>query len=187
MLDILEQSKNQKKVIGIWLYSSEDGFWSGIVKDFNDELVTIQHYTKYGKPDGLVIEKIANIESIDFDDDYSKAMNYLIRHGDELDLIEKYDFEISNNDRWQHEILGNLIGNRELIARIQVNGNNHYCGLVEWADEDHLILNSIGKEGQDLGKSIYRIDDITAIRVNDLDNRKRLLLYHWRHSKKDSN
>lgn len=184
MLDILEQSKNQKKFIGIWLYGSEDGFWSGIVKNYTDELVTLQHYTKYGKPDGLVIEKISNIESIDFDDDYSRAMSYLIRHGDELDLIEKYEIEITNNDRWQQEILGNLIGSNELIVRIQVNGENFYCGLVEWADEDHLILKVIGKEGQEQGKSIYKIEDITAIRVNDLDNRKRLLLYHWRQSKK---
>jgi hypothetical protein len=34
--------------------------------------------------------------------------------------------------------------------------------------------------GEDEGTIIYRIDDISAIRINDIENRKRAMLYKWR-------
>ncbi|MEQ9165039.1 MAG: hypothetical protein RLO12_02180 [Fulvivirga sp.] len=180
MIDILEKSKSDKKFIGIWLYNDDDGFWSGIVKDYTDDFVILQHYTKYGKPDGLIIEKIENIESIDFDDDYSRAMEYLIKNSELIDVDSEVEIKINNPETWQKDILDDQIGKKDRIVRVQINHNNYYSGFVEWCDEDSLILALIGDEGQGEGKSIYKIEDINAIRVNDLENRKKLLLYNWK-------
>ena len=182
MIDILEKSKQEKKFIGIWLYNDDDGFWSGIVKDYTDDFVILQHYTKYAKPDGLLIEKINNIESIDFDDDYSKAMEYLIEYAEVLDIETEIEVKIEHPETWQKDILDDQIGKKDRIVRVQINTDNYYNGFVEWCDDDTLIMALIGKEGQDQGKSVYKIEDINSIRVNDLENRKRLLLYNWRHS-----
>jgi len=38
----------------------------------------------------------------------------------------------------------------------------------------------VGKMGEDLGISILKIEDITSIQIDDIDNRKRNLLYKWR-------
>lgn len=180
MIDILEKSKNQKKFIGIWLYNDGDGFYSGTVKDYTEDFIILQHYTKYGKPDGLIVEKIENIESIDFDDDYSKAMEYLIQNSSLIDLDTNIDLKITNPDTWQKDILDQQTGRKDRIVRIQVNNDNYYSGFVLSCDDNSLILALIGNEGQDEGKSIYKIEDITSIRVNDIENRKKLLLYNWR-------
>jgi len=134
--DILNKSKEQKKILGIWMYDDDDGFWSGYVKDFNEELVFIQHFTKYGKPDGVIVERIENIESIDFDDDYSRLMEYVIQNSDKLDIEPEVKFEITESENWQFELLDKQLGGKDRIVRIQVNANN-YCGLVEWVNMQH--------------------------------------------------
>ncbi|MCP4177324.1 MAG: hypothetical protein GY756_06125 [bacterium] len=67
-----------------------------------------------------------------------------------------------------------------MLVRIQVNRDSYYCGLVDWVNKGNIVLNAVGKEGQDMGKSVYKIDDINSIRINDMESRKRLLLYKWR-------
>jgi hypothetical protein len=46
--------------------------------------------------------------------------------------------------------------------------------------ESDLILHCVGKMGEDEGTVIYRIEDVTAVRVNDIENRKRVMLFKWR-------
>ena len=180
ILDILNKSKNEKKFIGIWLYGDDEGFWSGYVKDYNEDLVILQHYSKYGKPDGVIIEEIENIESIDFDDDYSKAMEYIIDHADELDYESEINLKIKHPDQWQKEILDDQIGKKDRIVRIEVNQENTCSGLVEWSDNNNVVIHRIGKEGQDEGRSLFKIEDISSIRINDIENRKKLMLFNWR-------
>jgi hypothetical protein len=43
---ILERSKHNKELLGLWKYNDDDGFWCGYVIDYNETLVKIQHYTK---------------------------------------------------------------------------------------------------------------------------------------------
>jgi len=178
--DILRRSKEEKKFIGIWLYNDDDGFWSGYVKDFDEAFVFLRHYTKYGKPDGIIVEQIENIESIDFDDDYSNAMEYLIANSEKIDIEPEIELHIKDHENWQYEILEQQLSNNERIVGIQVNRDNFYSGFVTWIDEDNVILNMVGKEGQDQGKTIFKLEDINAIRINDIENRKKLLLYKWK-------
>jgi len=185
IIDILEKSKVEKGFVGIWLYNDDDGFWSGVVQDYTDELVILQHYTKYGKPDGLIIEQISNIESIDFGDDYAKVMEFLIENAHLLDQQPKVALQIKDPAYWQKSILEDFIGDKDTIVRVQINNDSYFSGLVDWCDDESLILEMIGTEGQDEGKSLFKMDDITAIRVNDLENRKKLLLYKWRLSRGD--
>lgn len=178
MLDILEKSKREKKFISIWLYG--DGFWFGFVKKFTEDFVLLQHYTKFGKPDGLIILKIENIESIDFEDDYSRAMEYLVENAEKIDQDSEIEIDITHPETWQKDILEDQIGRRDRIVRVQINEDNFYNGFVEWCNDENLILSLIGKDGEDEGKSIYKVEDISSIRINDLENRKRILLYNWR-------
>ena len=86
---ILERSKLNKELLGLWKYNDDDGFWCGYVIDYNETLVKIQHYTKFGKPDGIIIAQIANIQSVDFDDEYAKAMQIVIDYSKEIEKEEK--------------------------------------------------------------------------------------------------
>ena len=55
-----------------------------------------------------------------------------------------------------------------------------FSGFVkEFSDED-FILHCISKNGEDLGTSLFKIEDINEIRVDDIDDRRKLLLFKWR-------
>jgi hypothetical protein len=41
-------------------------------------------------------------------------------------------------------------------------------------------LHCVGKNGEDLGNAIFKVEDVTEVRVNDIDDRRRLLLFNWR-------
>lgn len=180
LVDILQKSKENKEIISIWKYNDDDGFWAGYVKDFNDELVVIQHYTKYGKSDGIIIEKIEEIKSIDFDDDYAKTLKYVIENSSLIDKEDEFKIKLSDNENWQEEILKQVEGQKEIIVSIEINGSDSYSGFIVFVSESDFIINCVGKFGEDEGKVIYKIEDVTSVRVNDLEGRKRKLLYNWR-------
>lgn len=183
ILEQLQKSKENKQIIGIWKYNDSEGFWSGYIEDITDELYIIQHFTKYGKSDGVIIEQISNIESIDFDDDYSRAMHYLIEHHAELDKQENLTINTDFSKDWQKSVLLQVEGNNNRIVRVEINGDDEYSGFVERVSDSDFLLHAIGKLGEDEAKVIYRLEDVTSIRIEDIDNRKRLLLYNWRKAK----
>jgi hypothetical protein len=180
--DILKKSKEEKELIGVWILNDDDGFWCGYVSFFNEDILVLKHYTKYGKYDGIIVLKMENIESIDYDDDYLKGLEYVISNEKKLELEEQIDMVISNTDNWQNEVLETALGNPNRIVRVQVNNDSYYNGLVDWLDEQDVALTKIGDDGQVLGKSVYPTANINLIRMNDIDNRKKLLLYKWRMS-----
>lgn len=184
LIDILQKSKDNKEIIGIWKYNDEDSFWVGYVKDFNEELVVIQHYTKYGKLDGIIIERIAEIKSIDFNDDYTKSLKYIIENSALLENDNDFNLKLNDSEDWQLEVLKQTEGNKDLMVSVEINGSDYYSGFVLIVSETDFILNMVGKFGEDEGRTIFKIEDVTSFRVNDLDDRKRKLLYNWRKTNK---
>lgn len=181
--EILENSKKDKKFIGIWTYDDGDGFWSGKVQDYNDKFVFIEHYTKYGKLDGVIVEQIENIQTIDFNDGYSEFMEYLVENHHKLDNQNEVKLPIPETESWQYEILNKYVGKADTIVRIQLEDDLTYTGLVNKCDKESTVLNCIDSEGQDEFFTLYKNEDIKMIRVNDIEARKRLLLFNWRKEK----
>lgn len=181
--EVLEKAKRENQFIGIWTYDDDDGFWSGRVKKCTDDFVVIEHFTKYGKPDGIIVEQIANIQAIDFNDGYSEVMNYLVAHNHMLDSQQEIKIDAPITDNWQYELLKPFVGSGTVVVRIQLENDNTYTGFVNNSDEETTILNCIGTEGHDESFTLYKNNDIKMIRVNDLEARKRLLLFNWRKNK----
>jgi len=177
--EILQKSKDNKEIVSIWKYSDADNFWSGYVNDYNEDLVMIQHFTKYGKPDGVIIENILDIKCIDFNDEYSKAMQCLIDYSSELDKDNSPEIKLTLNQDWQYEVLKQVENHKDIIVRIEVSGDD-YSGFIKRVETSDFIIDCIGHLGQDEGSVVYKLDDVTSIRVNDIDLRKRLMLYKWR-------
>jgi len=61
------------------------------------------------------------------------------------------------------------------------------CGFVHKLTENKLIIKPIGKLGEDEGLSLYKLSDINSIQPDDLECRKRLLLYKWKYNINSSN
>jgi hypothetical protein len=179
LLEILRKSKEQKQIIGFWKYNDENAFWAGYVLNLNEELVSIQHYTEFGKPDGIIVEQLDNIKSVDYDDDYAKAMHYLIENAAQIDQETSIKLDLSFQENWQISLLKQLVGTNNIV-RVEIKGSEYYSGFILTFSKFDFILQRIGDRGEDEGKSLYRIEDLTAIRINDIENRKKALLHKWR-------
>jgi hypothetical protein len=177
---ILERSKQNKELIGLWKYNDDEAFWCGFVIDFNENLVTIQHFTKYGKKDGIIIAQTSDIQSVDFNDDYAKVMQCIIDYSSELEKEDATNILLTDNEDWQFDVLKQMEGNYDKITSVEINGSDYFSGFIVEVTEIDFILHCIGKLGEDEGNVIYKIADTTGFRINDIDNRKRAMLYKWR-------
>ena len=177
--EVLSKSKAEKEIIGIWQYGDDNGFLSGYVIDFNDDLVIFQHFTKYGKIDSIITLQIAGIQSIDVKDDYAKAMECLIEYSEILEKKPEFMPILNSTEEWQSELINQLSQRSEILVSLEIN-SGYFSGYILKATESDFIMNCVGKMGEDEGNVIYRIEDVTEFRLHDWDDRKKDLLFKWR-------
>ena len=178
---ILQHSKDTKSIIAIFQDPSAHDFLAGYILDFNEEFFTLQHISKFGKLDGILIEPIYKIRRID-QDDYCKCLQYVMKHADELDRETVINLDIPGEENWMYHTLKALEGETDYLVRISIGSDSRFAGFVQEVAEDDFILKCIGHDGQDDGLLYFSIDDINSFRVNDLEARRRLMLYNFRQS-----
>ena len=176
----LQRSKDYKEIISVWQYSSDKRSLVGYVTEISEDHFTLKHFTVYGKCDGLILIKIQNIKTIDINDDYTKVMECVIQYSSVFDQPSNFELNIGYSGHWQYDALIKLAQAKDEVASFEINGNDYFTGFVKELSEEDFILNCMGKNGEDQGTALFRIEDVTEIRVSDLDNRRRMLLYKWR-------
>ncbi|MGZ5244632.1 MAG: hypothetical protein ACXWEY_10905 [Bacteroidia bacterium] len=175
LINTLQRSLENKELLAFRTYDDSEKFWCGYVLSLNENLVQIQHISKLGFYDGIVVERIENIESIDVDT-YNKAMQFLVGKNQEQYSQQKY--ELPNNENWQFEFL-KINSLQNIFLSIGTNDGS-ISGYVRDFDEEFLSLQLIGVAGEDNEITIYRLLDANYFQINDLENRKRETLYNWR-------
>ncbi len=175
---ILQESKDKKKVIGIRMYGDDENFWCGYITNFNDYLVLIQHFTDYGQADGIVIEKIENIESIDNNDNYSSSFQYLIENQNNLDQKQYYS-DLPNFENWQYDLLKRF-NKVDQIVSLEFDEDIVIFGNIKDLDYEYIKLQTIGNLGDIESISTYRITDIASIRIDSEESIKRKILLEWK-------
>jgi hypothetical protein len=178
---IIQHSKDTQSIIAIFQDPSGSDFWAGYILDYNDEFFVMQHVTKFGKLDGILIEPLYKIRRID-QDDYCKCLQYILKHNEELDKEQEIELSIPKEENWMYHTLKKLEGETDYIVRICIGSDSRFSGFVKEVSEDDFILKCVGHDGQDEGKLYFTIDDVASFRINDLEARRRLMLYHFRQS-----
>lgn len=179
MDSLLEKSKQEKELLSFYIYG-DDKFWCGYIIDYSEEFLVIQHFTKYGENDGIIIHPKNQIERIDFNDDYIKSMKYIIENKDIIRKSNEINIVYTKNENYILNVLKQLSGNNDVIVSFQISNKDFYTGyILEFSDVD-FTLNCIGQDGDALGMVLLKIEDVTNIDLDDLDNRKRNVLYKLR-------
>ncbi len=176
--NILLTAKDSGQTISLWIYRDLDSAWCGKVVDLNEEVVLLKHFTKYGDEDGFVIEKISNIESVELEDDYLKGLDYLI--STKSPQISSFEFILDKSNDWLSKTLTYFKVQHKIIFKIAFDKDNERCGFLIDFDEHFVYLHSIDSSGLDIGKTIVKLEDVQGFKFDDLDCRKRNLLYNWR-------
>jgi hypothetical protein len=177
---ILQKSKDNKEIISIWQYNSDKGSIVGYVTEISEDYIGFMLFTRFGKQDGVLFIKLANIKNIDFNDDYTKVMECLIQYADIIDKPTDFNINLNHSDYWQYNAVVQLYKAKDQMVSFEINGGDFFTGFIKEISEEDFILNCVAKNGEDLGTSLFKIEDITEVRVNDIDDRRRLLLYKWR-------
>lgn len=182
-IKILEELKQNKGYIKIWNYFDSDSFYCGQVLDYTEELLILQHYTKFGIKDGTKVIRIPDIKTISYNDDYTEAMSYLIKNAEKIAQQTDFEFDYIHDESWRFTLLKQLQGKTDIITSIEIDNNEYFSGFIKDVDEENVLLQFIGTLGEEEGTELYKIEDIRGLKINDIDNRKRLLLYNWRKMK----
>ncbi len=175
--NILNKSKTTKEIIAIRLYDGDEDFWCGYVEDFNDNIIQLRHFNKHGNDDGIIIVQIQHCESIDIESNYEKAFNYITRQKNDFNKIEKV-MDFKNSDNWKYEYLKDS-KEKQTIISLEFNQDYVIYGIITELNDNEFMLLGIGKLGEIEGKTIYKIDDLTALKIMDLDCKFRMDLYKW--------
>lgn len=176
----LQKSKENKEIISIWQYNGDKGSIVGYVTEISEEYIGFRHFNRFGKQDGVMFIKLANIKTIDFNDDYTRVMECLIQYADIIDKPSNFSINLNKSDYWQYYAVLQFYKAKDQMASFEINGGDFFTGFVKEVSEEDFVLNCVAKNGEDLGTSLYRIEDISEIRFDDIDDRRRLLLYKWR-------
>ncbi|GAB2815860.1 hypothetical protein [Ferruginibacter profundus] len=183
--EILTYSQETKTLISVRKRNSDDNVWVGYIVDFNDTLFVLQHISSLGLEDGMIIERIDNIDNFEIEDNYIKSIQLLFDNQNRIQKQIVKTVEISNEDNWQYELL--KIGfDQGKIITVEVNNSDTVnFGFVLDYDDTSLQLKAITKTGEDDGIETYRLADITSITVDRLEGRKRQLLHEIKKKKRN--
>lgn len=181
LIRLLERSKLTKELLAFWEYGNTEGFSAGYVIDYNETLVLIQHYSKYGMKDGILIWPIDKIQNIDFENDYLACLQFMVEKAKDQSGIS-LSLNLPNHDEWQFDLLVQLEGNRNFMTSTEINGGTFFTGFIQDVSEEDFVISGVSQIGNEEGKSHYKVNEITAFQFNDLDNQKRLALYNWKNA-----
>ena len=174
-LDILEKSKSEKKLVELNCYGVVEGFYCGYVLEYSEEFVIFQHFTKFGFYDGILTLSLADIKFIESDTAYLKGID-LMMNNQNLVLNQTYKLRGKNNESFTH-LFESFIGNKDYLIKFELADEDLYFGLVEWCDEDYFSIINIDIDGSVIGKATFRFEDLKMYSVDDLECRKRKILY----------
>ncbi len=180
-LDILEKSKSEKKLVELNCYGVAEGFYCGYVLAYNEEFVIVQHFTKFGIFDGILTLSLADIKFIESDTAYLKGIE-LLMNNQSLFLNQTFKLKGKNEDSFTH-LFESFIGNKDYLIKFELSDEDIYFGFIAWCDEDYFSVINIDSDGSVMGNATFKFEDLKMYAVDDLECRKRKMLYDTQKSK----
>ena len=175
--DLLDRSINDQLLYAFYEYG-DDGFYCGYVLSYNTDTVQLAHYTKYGERDGSLIIALENIKSISIKDEYLDTLDYLIKRQKQFHQLNESEsnrlIPTSEGLKNQLELYQN---DRSVILNLKISDEG-YIGFVDEVRNSCFIFTEIDNLGHPIVTNLYRISDVSTMRVNDKAGRKALFLYN---------
>ncbi len=132
-------------------------------------------------PDGLLVHKLADIKYFEKETEYLNGIDLLVQKGSS---VQKQTFSLSGNKELTEGFLSlfeSFIGNKKYLIKFELNDGEIYFGFIEWCDEDNFSIIQIDIDGLIVGKAIFRLEDLKAYWIDDLECRKRKIIYQTKY------
>lgn len=175
VFDLLLEAKNKSRLIGLRTKNMDfEESLIGFVHELNDGRVIIQEIDQYGKIEGLTSIDLKDILSVDYDDRYQKRLLCIFSNKELLDAEKKVI--VYGNPEELVEIVRDCITNKNMIKLLFTN-KNYATGIPIAVDLSHILIHSIGWEGDDDGLSAYSFSEIIGVQYNSIEEQIISILY----------
>jgi hypothetical protein len=172
---IFKNAFNNKSLIGIRTHSQEWGkSIIGFIVKLDDYSFTINEIDEYGYYIGHTTIKVEEVINIDIDDRYQRRLKFIHDH---ISI-----FNINNRITiWEEgsKLLPyfNELKERKTMITFYLNEDAYLTGSILNYDKNEILINNVGREGDEDGISCHYINDLIGLRYNSLEEQKITLLY----------
>ncbi|MFN0204618.1 MAG: hypothetical protein ACKVTZ_24090 [Bacteroidia bacterium] len=179
--NILEKSKNSKKLIVIRTGTSEEDMSCGYVCAYSENHIWLQQFNFLGEADGVALVKMQDVETVEWNTEIDLYCQYLIQNP-LVKTVETIDFpEIDvEADNWQHEMLKHFQSDKSPAIMLKVGYRDYIYGFVRELDEEFFVFQKVSDAGIDEGYFLYSLSEIETFEVNNIEAKRRTALYDWR-------
>ena len=175
---LLDQSLEEGKIYRFEGY--KDSFdYCGIVLSYNTDTIQIQHFTKYGEPDGIYFLPLNKIQKIYIDSKYLNTIQYLIKNQDEFVAMHRnHQFRLASGTEGLLPILNDCLNNRDIVVTIETDSESYYGFVDAVIGTSLFVFTEIFLNDSKTDTSIHKIEDVESINVNEKHACRFLLLYN---------
>lgn len=164
--EILKSLANNGKLTLVYTnMASTEKFSAGIITGVFINDFIIEHFTSFGQYDGYIVKKIDDVFRLETESKYVKKLENLIQHyKNRHDPIEyklsSGALNVINYAKKQNKVISITLFDNEDVD---------LSGYVEKFNDELIWINALDSYGEEDGKCIVRVDDITFLSCDTED------------------
>lgn len=169
MIEQLKEICVEEKFVSIYTnYADSDRFCYGKILSVNEEEILLYLISPNGEYDGLSVRNTNDVFRVEYGGEYEKKMLSLISD-DNLDYFEQC---IDDNNLFLSVLILSQKCNKIVSVELQNSGSFCVVGIVEDVNEDVCTIKQYDDYGNFDGYSIVKLDSITELSLDSIDERR---------------
>lgn len=164
-MKINEFDKNE--IMTIYTDIVSDTFGAGYILGVDDSCLLLKSIDCVGEPDGLILYRTQEIVKMERATLYSKKLQKLIRIKNSVFL----DYNIPQRDYIDWLLNESLNNNRILFLQLLQSQQCDLIGFVTKVHAGKCVISQIDNNGQIDGECVFKIEDISSIKIDSRENK----------------
>lgn len=175
---LLEKAYKEKSLIGIRTNLLDwDESIIGFIVTLEESCFTISEVDEYGFSIGQTIIELDDVITVVTNDRYQKRLKCICENNSVFNPKNRFTVWKAGSDLIPYF---NLLIENNKIATLYFDENEYVTGVIIKFDTNYLLINNIGREGDEDGLSCYPIDNFIGLRYDGLEEQKIKLLHESR-------
>ena len=158
---------NKNEIMTIYTDTESNTFGAGYILGVDDSYLLLKSIDCVGEDDGLILYRMQEIVKMERDTLYTKKLQKLVKIKNSV--LKNYDFPQTDYIKWLlNESLNN---NRVLFIQLMQSQQCDIIGRVTKVNGEKCVISQINDNGQIDGECVFRIEDISSIKMDSRENK----------------
>lgn len=164
-MEMIEFNKNE--IMTIYTDIESNTFGAGYILGVDDSCLLLRSIDCVGEDDGLILYRLQEIVKMERDTLYCQKLQRLIKIKNSV--FKDYDFPQRDYIKWLlNESLNN---NKMLFIQLLQSQQCDVIGIVTKVYTGKCFISQINDSGQSDGECVFRIEDISSIKIDSRENK----------------